>query len=159
LVSETLKAEHIAFECFEPTLKARLERGARFRDMSMDEYVAHVLGWYVDNDEEDMIVHPKTGELLADEDDIRPEPDLIERQPASTLPAETQEVIRAIPLVPMPWISDERWKAMGDSQAKAAELVKAGRLEEALDALREGTWKNPEKTLQGLVADLQKGGN
>ena len=62
-----MKAEHVAFECFDEALRFRVERVARSRNMTVDAFVADAIGCDVDCFEEEMIVHPTTGELLHDD--------------------------------------------------------------------------------------------
>ena len=58
---------------------------------------------------------------------------------------------RYLRLVDPPQITTERWTALSRSQIKAARLIRAGSSEHALQALREGTWRNPEEELRKLV--------
>ena len=68
-MEEQLKAEHIAFACFDEAMQRRLERAAHARGMIVNELIADAVGRDVDAAEEFMLVHPQTGELLMDDID------------------------------------------------------------------------------------------
>ncbi len=58
---------------------------------------------------------------------------------------------RYIRVIDPPQITTERWTALSRSQIRAARLLRAGSIDHALQALREGTWRNPEEELRKLV--------
>ena len=59
-----LKAENVAFVCMDESMAKRIERAAQSRNQTADEFVAEALGGDVDMWEENMLLHPTTGELL-----------------------------------------------------------------------------------------------
>ena len=59
---------------------------------------------------------------------------------------------RYLRLVDPPQISTARWTALSRSQTRAIRLIRVGCLELALEALREGTWRNPEEELRKLLS-------
>ncbi len=70
-MADRLKAEHIGFTCSDKGMLRRIERAARATGSTVAEFVAHEFAGDVDCYEEDMIIHPATGELLcADDDDL-----------------------------------------------------------------------------------------
>ncbi len=58
---------------------------------------------------------------------------------------------RYIRVIDPPQITTERWEALSRSQIRAARLLRAGSIGHALQALREGMWRNPEEELRKLV--------
>ena len=63
----SLQAGNIAFVCMEETMAKRIERAAQSRHQTVDEFVAESLGGDVDMWEENMLLHPVTGEMLEDD--------------------------------------------------------------------------------------------
>lgn len=64
LLRGLLKAEHLAFVCLDGTMAKRIERAAQACGQTADELVADALSGDVDMYEENMLLHPTTGELL-----------------------------------------------------------------------------------------------
>ena len=65
-LANLLRAEHIAFACFDEALLKRIKRAAQSCGVGVDEYVADAVRRDVDCEEEEMIVHPQTGEVICD---------------------------------------------------------------------------------------------
>ena len=63
---------------------------------------------------------------------------------------------RYLRLVDPPQISTARWTALSRSQIRAVRLIRAGYVEDALQALREGTWRNPEEELRKLLSHYHR---
>jgi hypothetical protein len=68
-LADQMEARHITFACHDEGMAARIQRAAQACGETVDEYVAGAVGRGVDADEENMIVHPLTGELLCDDND------------------------------------------------------------------------------------------
>ena len=108
----------------------------------------------------DMLIRPaRTGDLYADgtmmaflhSRGIRARPPRPAPEPSWQHASKPDPEWSCIPLYDVPQMSDERWDALASSQARAIELIEAGQLEEALAALRTGTWRDPEGELRELV--------
>ncbi len=73
------------------------------------------------------------------------------RQPQPCRIPAPQPGWRYLRLIDPPQITTARWEALSRSQIRAARLIRAGSSENALQALREGTWHNPEEELRKLL--------
>ena len=62
---------------------------------------------------------------------------------------------RYIRCVHPPQLSDDRWDALGSSQVCALDLIRAGKHDQAVQALRQGGWRNPEEELRKLLIRVQ----